>query len=430
MGQTRPGQGTPISMSGVIRIWRQAWEEFTPFLRFPPELRRIVYTMRVYMGGCCFDAWMRFAEPSAAPEKAPFDDWRNQMFVIGIDSHKDTLAGCLVDHLGTPLEYRNIANTPAGHRQLVDWVKNSNTARVAVEGSGTYGRPAAVAALSAGLDVREVPPQLTAQVRRRGRTQTKTDQVDALVIARVALRDHTLSAPAFWEDTEDLRVLVSYRRELVEDRTAGANRLHADLGKLRPGYQHLISRLTTRKSLDQAMRLLWRDTTPHARVAKQRIRGLRQLDTGIKQLTAEIKTMVDQSGTRLLDIRGVWCAGGCHDPLGGGRPPPVCDQGQVRHGQRHRTYRGQQRTDSTTSPQPRWEPPTQPGNPHCRTNPNRPQRHRRTLLLPKTHQQGENPQRSPPRPQTTNLRPRLDPPPTTKTSPDYDIGAHTLTQTI
>lgn len=29
---------------GVIRIWRQAWEEFTPFLRFPPELRRIVYT--------------------------------------------------------------------------------------------------------------------------------------------------------------------------------------------------------------------------------------------------------------------------------------------------------------------------------------------------------------------------------------------------
>ena len=29
---------------GVIRIWRRAWEEFIPFLRFPPELRRIVYT--------------------------------------------------------------------------------------------------------------------------------------------------------------------------------------------------------------------------------------------------------------------------------------------------------------------------------------------------------------------------------------------------
>ena len=71
--------------------------------------------------------------------------------------------------------------------------------------------------MTAGLDVREVPPQLTARLRRRGRTQTKTDQVDALVIARIALRDPTLAAPTFWEDTEDLRVLVTYRRELVED---------------------------------------------------------------------------------------------------------------------------------------------------------------------------------------------------------------------
>lgn len=227
------------------------------------------------------------------------------MFVIGIDSHKDTLSACLVDHLGAPLEHRTIHNTPAGHRQLIAWAQTCRAARVAIEGSGTFGRPAAVAAMAAGLDVREVPPQLTARHRRRGRTHTKTDQVDALVIARVALRDHTLSAPVFWEDTEDLRVLVTYRRELVEDRTAQANRLHADLGKLRPGYHQTIPRLTTRKSLDEAMRLLWRDTTPHGRVAKQRIRRLRQLDAEIKELTAQIKTMVDQSGTRLLDIHGV-----------------------------------------------------------------------------------------------------------------------------
>ena len=28
----------------MIRSWRQAWEEFVPFLEFPEELRRIVYT--------------------------------------------------------------------------------------------------------------------------------------------------------------------------------------------------------------------------------------------------------------------------------------------------------------------------------------------------------------------------------------------------
>ena len=210
-----------------------------------------------------------------------------------------------MDHLGASLECRSIPNTPAGHGQLIDWAHTTNAARIAIEGSGTYGRPAAVAAMAAGLDVREVPPQLTARLRRRGRTQTKTDQVDALVVARVALRDHTLAGPTFWKDTEDLRLLVSYRRELVEHRTAQANRLHADLGKLRPGYHHNLPRLTTRKSLDQAMKLLWRDTTLHTRIAKQRIRTLRQLDTQIKELTTEIAELVTQTRTRLLDIHGV-----------------------------------------------------------------------------------------------------------------------------
>ncbi len=112
------------------------------------------------------------------------------MFVIGIDSHKDTLAACVVDDLGVPLEYRGIPNTAEGHRELVDWAQ----VRHPVEGSGSLGRPVAVAALRAGLDVREVPPQSTAQVRRRGRTQTKSDRVDALVIARIAVTDDTLAA--------------------------------------------------------------------------------------------------------------------------------------------------------------------------------------------------------------------------------------------
>jgi transposase-like protein len=29
---------------GVIDVWRHAWNEFIPFLEFPPELRKVVYT--------------------------------------------------------------------------------------------------------------------------------------------------------------------------------------------------------------------------------------------------------------------------------------------------------------------------------------------------------------------------------------------------
>ena len=32
------------------------------------------------------------------------------MAVIGIDSHKDTLAGCLTDDAGRPVEHRSIPN--------------------------------------------------------------------------------------------------------------------------------------------------------------------------------------------------------------------------------------------------------------------------------------------------------------------------------
>jgi putative transposase len=29
---------------GAIAVWERAWERFTPFLAFPPEVRRIIYT--------------------------------------------------------------------------------------------------------------------------------------------------------------------------------------------------------------------------------------------------------------------------------------------------------------------------------------------------------------------------------------------------
>ena len=28
----------------IVRVWRDAWEQFTPFLAYPPVIRKIVYT--------------------------------------------------------------------------------------------------------------------------------------------------------------------------------------------------------------------------------------------------------------------------------------------------------------------------------------------------------------------------------------------------
>ena len=131
------------------------------------------------------------------------------MAVIGIDSHKDTLAGCLVDDAGRPVEHRSIPNCADGHAELVAWAHPVGVERVGIEGSGNYGRPAAQALIAAGVTVAEVPPQMTAAARRGRRTGTKSDRVDALEIARIAARDHDLPAPRFAGAPEGLACVVA-----------------------------------------------------------------------------------------------------------------------------------------------------------------------------------------------------------------------------
>ena len=52
------------------------------------------------------------------------------MAVIGIDSHKDVLTGCLVDASGVSIEQRSIAFTTAGHAELVAWARSAGVQRV------------------------------------------------------------------------------------------------------------------------------------------------------------------------------------------------------------------------------------------------------------------------------------------------------------
>src|SRR3546814_17162202 len=33
---------------GIVKTWRSAWEQFTTFLRFPPEIRKVVYTSNLF----------------------------------------------------------------------------------------------------------------------------------------------------------------------------------------------------------------------------------------------------------------------------------------------------------------------------------------------------------------------------------------------
>ena len=228
------------------------------------------------------------------------------MAVIGVDSHKDTLAACLADEAGRGVEHRSFDNTPRGYGELVAWAQGAGAARVGIEGSGNYGRPAALALLNAGLDVAEVPPQMTASLRKGQRTGAKTNPGDALLVARIATRDGDLPPPRPDGPLEDLRSTVRYRREIVKARTQHVNRLHSNLEQTRCGYHRQIpSALTSPRALTRVSHLLRGDASTRPGIARRRIRCIRELNCQIQDLAQEITALVNASGTALCGIYGV-----------------------------------------------------------------------------------------------------------------------------
>jgi transposase len=115
----------------------------------------------------------------------------------GIDSHKDTLAACLVDHPGRRLAAASFPNTLVGHRQLAAWLdRHAAATRVGIEGGANLGAALARFLADHGVDVREVPGALTVRERRRLRRPGKSDPTDALAIARICARDTDLPRSA------------------------------------------------------------------------------------------------------------------------------------------------------------------------------------------------------------------------------------------
>jgi transposase len=79
--------------------------------------------------------------------------------------------------------------------------------------------------LAAGELVVRVPPRLMAGARQAVRTPGKSDPIDALAIARAALREPTLPVTQHDQASWELRLLVDHREHLVAERTRTINRL-------------------------------------------------------------------------------------------------------------------------------------------------------------------------------------------------------------
>jgi transposase len=114
--------------------------------------------------------------------------------LIGVDPHKATNAVAVLDEHGELLERAEFSADRKGLRVLEHWARRFPERRWAVEGANGLGRTLAHKLASAGEEVVDVPPKLSARVRLlsvgNGR---KNDGLDATFAALAAWRNGRLA---------------------------------------------------------------------------------------------------------------------------------------------------------------------------------------------------------------------------------------------
>jgi transposase len=121
-------------------------------------------------------------------------------------------------------EFR-LPNTPEGIASLVERLKAQPPALILLEATGGLERAAAIALTEAKLPVRIVEPGRVRHFARSIGQHSKTDTLDARVLAHYgeAVRPEARDLPD--EETRDLQALLDRRRQLVAMRVSEQNRL-------------------------------------------------------------------------------------------------------------------------------------------------------------------------------------------------------------
>ena len=160
------------------------------------------------------------------------------MVVLGIDAHKRSHTVVAVDEAGRKLGERTIATTTVDHLSLLTWAEQFGGDRLwAIEDCRHLSRRLERDLLGAGQRIVRVPPKLMAHARDSARSYGKSDPIDALAVARAALREPDLPTARLDGPAREVRLLVSHREDLVAERTRIINRLRWHLHELNPSWQ-------------------------------------------------------------------------------------------------------------------------------------------------------------------------------------------------
>jgi transposase len=231
------------------------------------------------------------------------------MIVIGADTHKQTHTCAAIDTATGQLQGELTASArTAGFERLLAWGRALDSERVwAIEDcrqvSGSFERYL----VEHGERVVRVAPKLMGESRKGERTRGKSDPIDALAVARAALKEgpETLPAAHLDEQAMEIKLLAEHREDLVAERTRIQNRLRWHLHDLWPELTIALRGLDRFKWLDRlAERLRRAEQTPRVRVCRDQVRRLREMTRQINELEREVAGLVAEKNPALTELPG------------------------------------------------------------------------------------------------------------------------------
>ncbi|TWE23186.1 transposase [Prauserella muralis] len=238
-------------------------------------------------------------------------DTRLSMVVVGIDPHKRSHTAVAVDEAGRKLGQLTVNADDEGFLRLWAWAARYGTQRQclvrwAVEhGRGVAGRLVR-ALVGQGAAVVWVPPKLMAQCRASARTRGKSDPIDALAIARAAIREPDLPAVQLDETAAELRLLSDRREHLVRSRTELINQLRWRLHDLNPALDAGATALTGPRTLTHlASALAVLPASVSCQLAADLVADIARLGEQIRHLERRLHALVTPLVPALLAIVGI-----------------------------------------------------------------------------------------------------------------------------
>jgi transposase len=233
------------------------------------------------------------------------------MIVIGADTHKSThTLAAIEETTGRVLATRTVATDVDGLLVAWRWAHALGERRAwAIEDCRHVSAGLERMLIAQGERVVRVPPKLMGQSRRGERRPGKSDEIDALAIARAAVREGIDSLPAAFLDEQamEIRLLVDHRADLVTERTRHENRLRWHLVELAPDLEATLPAGGLDRSvwLERIARRLSRlEPTARVRIARDAVRRIKALTKTAQVLERELRGLVVAHSPALLEELG------------------------------------------------------------------------------------------------------------------------------